>query len=341
MKPFQSSNSRALPAIVSLWAAIAFGLASGSVLADKTHEEATGKPYDKTKAPHEAPYKSEPPAGGHKDLAAAATNPLANLMQFQFQYQYNFRHHNTDDTSWSGVFQPVIPFKLPWASVPTLITRTTIPYVTTPEVDGKVLNADPFFQAPGGGLVEYSSPADTGLTQFVTPGLDSQSAFGDVVSFGLFLPKLKLKKQMIGIGPAVSLPLSSNEATGSGKWEAGPALVYVNLQTPSVQWGALAYQLWDVADSQQDRASVSKFYIQPFVTKHFDKGWYLSTQDALWSYDLRSEKWNIPLGLRFGKVTKFGKQPVNLFIEPLYQPEDNGVAAEWSAKLNLTLLIPK
>jgi hypothetical protein len=32
---------------------------------------------------------------------------------------------------------------------------------------------------------------------------------------------------------------------------------------------------------------------------------------------------------------------VNLFIEPLYQPEDNGVAAEWSVKLNLTLLIPK
>ena len=47
------------------------------------------------------------------------------------------------------------------------------------------------------------------------------------------------------------------------------------------------------------------------------------------------------MGLRLGKVTKFGKQPVNLFIEPLYQPEDNGLAAEWSVKLNLTLLIPK
>ena len=104
MKRFQSSNSRALPAIVSLGIAIAFGLTSGSVLAGKTHEEATGKPYENTKAPHEAPYKAEPPTGGHKNLAAAATNPLANLMQFQFQYQYNFRHHNTDDTSWSGIF---------------------------------------------------------------------------------------------------------------------------------------------------------------------------------------------------------------------------------------------
>ena len=44
-------------------------------------------------------------------------------MQFQFQYQYNFQNHNTDDTSWSADFQPVIPVKLPWKSVPTLITH--------------------------------------------------------------------------------------------------------------------------------------------------------------------------------------------------------------------------
>ena len=115
----------------------------------------------------------------------------------------------------------------------------------------------------------------------------------------------------------------------------------MNFQTPSIQWGALAYQLWDFVDSQKGRESVSKFFIQPFITKHFKKGWYLSTRDALWSYDWRSKEWNIPLGFRLGKVTKFGKQPVNLFIEPLYQPEDNGLAAEWSIKLNLTLLIPK
>ncbi len=37
------------------------------------------------------------------------------------------------------------------------------------------------------------------------PDGDSQSAFGNIVSFGLFLPKLKAKGQQIGIGPVVAL----------------------------------------------------------------------------------------------------------------------------------------
>jgi hypothetical protein len=44
-----------------------------------------------------------------------------------------------------------------------------------------------------------------------------------------------------------------------------------------------------------------------------------------------------------GKVTKFGKQPVNLFGAIYYNPLDNDdeVAAEWTFKVNLTLLFPK
>ncbi len=45
--------------------------------------------------------------------------------------------------------------------------------------------------------------------------------------------------------------------------------------------------------------------------------------------------------MALGRVFKIGKLPVKLYTEVLYQPENNGVAAEWSAKLNLTLLLPK
>ena len=267
------------------------------------------------------------------DLAGAATNPLANLMQFQFQYQYNGGYHNNDDTSQMGVIQPVIPFKLPWASVPTLITRTTIPYLTTPEIDIGRGGRSSALGLPDGGFVDVPAGFDGTV--------DSQSAWGDIVTFGLFLPKLDLKGQTIGIGPVASLPLSSNKLTGTGKWELGPAAVYINTNTPTWQWGALAYHLWDVADSQQGRASVNKSFIQPVLVKHFDEGWYLGTQDLLWSYDWRNEKWNIPLGVRIGKVTKIGKQPVNLFVEPIYQPVDDGVQMEWAIKLNVTLLFPQ
>ena len=40
---------------------------------------------------------------------------------------------------------------------------------------------------------------------------------------------------------------------------------------------------------------------------------------------------------------KFGKQPVNMFGKVTYNTLDNDdqVAAEWSFKVNLTLLFPK
>jgi len=142
-------------------------------------------------------------------LAGEATNPFANLMQFQFQfqYQYNASHYNTDDTSTLGVVQPVIPFKMPWKSVPLMITRTTIPYVTTPETDLRPGRPPPLINLPDGGFVEAPT------------GLSSQSAWGDIVSFGLFLPKLKAKGQTIGIGPVVSLPLrpTSLRAPANGR----------------------------------------------------------------------------------------------------------------------------
>ena len=95
MKLLQSSRARLLQAAPSLAIVVAFGFAPASVLAGKTHEEVTGALYDNTKAPHESPHKAEPPTGGHKNLAEAATNPLANLMQFQFQYPSTSRRVGT------------------------------------------------------------------------------------------------------------------------------------------------------------------------------------------------------------------------------------------------------
>lgn len=144
------------------------------------------------------------------DLAGAATNPLANLMQFQFQYQYNGGYHNSNDTSQMGVIQPVIPFNLPFASVPTVITRTTIPYLTTPEIDVGNKLGSVSVGLPEDGFVD-APPSLNGK-------IDSQSEWGDIVSLALFLPRLNLKGQTIGIGPVASFPLSSNKLTGTGKW---------------------------------------------------------------------------------------------------------------------------
>ena len=70
-----------------------------------------------------------PPAGAAANLAAQATNPVANLMQFQIQNEFNWSNYNSSGSSNAFIIQPVIPIPLPWEAVPLVITRTTIPYL--------------------------------------------------------------------------------------------------------------------------------------------------------------------------------------------------------------------
>jgi hypothetical protein len=120
------ANSRLKPVVTGLVAAaIVLSLNAGSVVAHESQ-------YDNSRPPHESPHKAEPPTGGHKNLANAATNPIANLIQFQVQNQYNWENNNSSGYSNEFLLQPVIPIKTGSEKVPLLITRTTIPWVTTP-----------------------------------------------------------------------------------------------------------------------------------------------------------------------------------------------------------------
>jgi len=287
-----------------LCAAIALGFTTGSVLAHDEHP-------DKALPAHEQPHPHEPPTGGHSNLAAAATNPIANLVQFQIQNSYSPSNYNSDGYSNVGVIQPVVPIKMPWKSVPLLVTRTTLPYISTADLDG---------------------------------GIGRKDGFGDIVAQGYFLPKLKTKGVAAGVGYNLTIPSAGdNDYVGSGKWSLGPGGVYLNMQTPTWQWGLLGYSSFSFASANSDRSYVSNISIQPILTKHFSEGWYASLPDVPQVYDFRTNNWTLALGPRVGKVTKFGKQPVNLFGQITYNPLDNDdqVAAEWTFKLNLTLLFPK
>jgi hypothetical protein len=206
----------------------------------------------------------------------------------------------------------VIPINLPWENVPLLINRTTLPYITTPDL------GDP---------------------------INRKRGFGDVNVLMLAVPKLKTKGVQVGLGFNSVIPTAGdNSFTGSGKWQIGPSALYLNMRTPKLQWGLFGYQLWDFASSSNgsDRPGVSKLSIQPVLTKHFDKGWYVATPDTPQTYDFKANKWTWALGAQGGRVMKLGKQPVKLFGEILYNPEDdNGPTAEWSGKVNITFLFPK
>ena len=177
-----------------LCAAIALGFTTTSVLAHEDHP-------DKDLPAHEQPHPHEPPTGGHDNLAAAATNPISNLIQFQMQNSYSPHSYNASGYSNIGIIQPVIPVKLGWEKVPLLVTRTTLPYISTPDLD---------------------------------EGVGRKDGFGDIVAQGYFLPKLKTKGVMAGLGYNLTIPSAGdNDYVGSGKWSLGPGAVYFNLQTPT------------------------------------------------------------------------------------------------------------
>ena len=116
------------------------------------------------------------------------------------------------------------------------------------------------------------------------------------------------------------------------------------MKTPKIQWGIFAYRLWDFASSNSGskRQGVSKIALQPFITMHFDKGWYIATPEVPQIYDYKSNKWTWSLGPQVGRVMKLGKMPVKLFGAFYYNPEDDaGPTAKWTAKFNITFLFPK
>lgn len=261
--------------------------------------------------PHKTPHTAEPPTGGHANLAAAATNPVANLIQLQIQDQYSWENHNSDGYSNDFLIQPVVPIPLPWEAVPLLITRTTLPYVSTPDLG---------------------------------TGVHRKHGFGDTTFLGLFTPNFGLKGQTIGFGPTLVFPTGGdNDFTGSGKWQAGPAVIYINTQT-STQWGLFSFAQFDIAStsSGEDRTHVSKLSIQPILTHHFGEGWFVGTPDNPQVYDFNTDKWTLQLGPQVGRVFNIGKQPVKMFGAVYHNPiDDAGPTAKWTAKVGITFLFPE
>jgi len=268
----------------------AFRYASGSLLAanaQQTKPEAGGK------------------GAGHEDLAATATNPIGNLIQFQLQNVFI-------PTSWESsgyanlfVIQPVIPINLHNKIFPTLLTRTTLPIVTTPNPDGPI-----------------SGTTGTGDMVILATAINNQP-------WG-----------MIGVGPTFTFPTASDSRTGSEKWQAGPTLVVFVTKYHPWQFGALVYTQHSFAGTSA-RSTVSELFYQPILVRHFSKGWYAALPDVASTTDFRTGGNTINfLGLRVGKVTKVKKQPLNVFLQGWGTPVHDGAVGQFNIKLSVSFLFP-
>lgn len=237
------------------------------------------------------------------DLAAASQNPIADLISVPFQNNTNFGVGPFDRTQNVLNIQPVYPFDL--SEDLLLVTRTIVPIVTQPDIDGG----------------------------------NHIWGLGDINPTFLLVPRTESNVTW-GVGPTFGLPTATDTQTGTGKWSVGPAGVVVVNSGPWV-YGALASQFWSFA-GDSDRPDVNQFVTQPFFNYNLPNGWYLVSSPIISAnWNASGEQWTLPIGGGFGRVFNIGRQPVNAQTQFFWNAIAPEGAADFTLRFQLTLLFPQ
>jgi hypothetical protein len=106
--------------------------------------------------------------------------------------------------------------------------------------------------------------------------------------------------------------------------------------------GGLVQNMWSFA-GPSDADTVNKFTFQYFVNYNIANGWYLTSSPIItgnWEKD-SSERWTVPLGGGVGKLSRFGKQPVDFKLQAFSNVEKPTGGPDWSMMLAVKFLFPK
>lgn len=243
-------------------------------------------------------------AGSASDLAKQVQNPVADLISVPFQYNAYFDTGPEGGTLSTLLIQPVIPMDLneTW----NFIARPIVPLIHQPA------------------FVE---------------GQGRECGVGNLQFQGFFSPKEEVGGWILGFGPYLEFPTSSDDRLGSDNWSAGPAVVMLQVNGPWV-YGGLLTHLWSYTGPDSE---INLTSLQPFINYNMPDGWYLSASPVItadWTAD-SSEQWTIPVGGGLGKVFKIGEQPVNAALKAYYNVESPRSGADWQLQFQIQLLFPK
>lgn len=238
-------------------------------------------------------------------------NPLTSLWSLTLQENYTIlKGDNIDGTANSNTlfFQPALP--IPFGDDMTFIARPVFPMVTSP-----VLRAN-------------------GSTKSYKNGL------GDIQMFTLIGPD-KSQGFTWGVGGTFIFPTASDDLLGSGKWQAGPAAMVLNM---GKKWTTgFIFQHWWSFAGDSDRASQNHTDFQYILRRKIPGAMSIGMGPTL-SIDWNADSGNqvtLPIGLGITKTIRLGKMPLKLRFEPQYsliKPDDAG--SHWNFRLQITPVIP-
>jgi hypothetical protein len=260
-------------------------------------------------------------AWADEQLAKESQNPIGNLISVPLQNNGYFGIGPSDSSAYVLNIQPVIP--VTFGNV-NLINRITLPVIGLQGQD----------QAPPDKVL------DLGMVGPISDATESQFGLGDITYQAFFGPS-KPGKVIWGVGPAIVLPAATNSKLSSDKWCAGPAAVALVMPGKWVV-GVLAQNVWSFA-GDSDAQNVNKFLFQYFVNYNMEAGWYLTSgpiMTANWEASSGNE-WMVPLGGGFGRLVKFGKQPVDFKLQAFWNAVKPDMGPDWSLQFQVKFLFPK
>jgi hypothetical protein len=154
------------------------------------------------------------------------------------------------------------------------------------------------------------------------PANDSPtSGLGDLNIFAIY-SKTTSAGNKFGIGPSITAPTGTNDL-GAGKWQIGISALAFIAKSHQLQWGSLLQ--WQTSFAgDDDRPDVNLLIPQVFGIWQIGGGTYLRST-GIWSFNLETGDYNVPIGLGVGKIVKVNKIVFNIFAEPQFTVLAEGI----------------
>jgi hypothetical protein len=213
-----------------------------------------------------------------QELAEKLSNPVASLISVPLQNNVDYGIGPYNGSKYTLNVQPVIPIKL--NSKFNLITRYIVPVVDQHDITGE----------------------HTG-----------QFGLSDATVSGFFAPVNSKNGLIWGIGPALLIPIGTNDFLSTRKWGIGPTALIAK-QTHGLTYGFLINQLWSFA-GDEDRDDVNQMFLQPFFTHNWKSGAGLGINGEI-TFNWQANSTTAFLNPYVSGITKLGTQTISLAVGP-------------------------
>ena len=163
---------------------------------------------------------------------------------------------------------------------------------------------------------------------------------GDLTDAVFLTPPTRSDEFVWGFGAAITFPIATDVALGSGKWSAGPAL-RIAYRPGSWNLGAVVVNLGSFAGDSK-RGEVHQLLVRGLVRRQLGGGWYFTYNPIItanWNAS-SAQRWLVPVGGGVGKRFEIGSKAFALSAHYYFNVIKPEGAPDGLVRIDVVLPIP-